>query len=70
MLTALGELLSGVSRVAMEYSPENALPRVSRVDAGTVELSRSMGSQVVSSADLMQYATHQWTPEHLADHRA
>ena len=70
LLTALGELLSGVSRVAMEYSPENALPRVSRVDAGTVELVRSMGPQVVSSADLMQYATHQWTPEQLADHRA
>ena len=70
MLAALKELLSGVSRVAMEYSPENALPRVSRVDAGTVELVRSMGPQVVSSADLMQYATHQWTPEQLADHRA
>ena len=70
MLTALRTLLSGVSVVAMEYSPENALPRVSRVDAGTVELVRSLGPQVVSSADLMQYATHQWTPEQLADHRA
>ena len=70
MLNALRDLLSGVSRVAMEYSPENALPRVSRVDAGTVELVRSMGPHVVSSADLMQYATHQWTPEQLADHRA
>ena len=69
MLAALGGLLSGVGRVAMEYSPENALPRVSRVDAGTVELVRSLGHQVVSSADLMQYATHQWTPEQLADHR-
>ena len=53
----------------MEYSPENTLPRVSRVDAGTVELVRSLGPKVVSSADLMQYATHQWTPEQLADHR-
>ncbi|MCH8987914.1 MAG: M24 family metallopeptidase [Chloroflexi bacterium] len=70
MLTALRGLLSGVSRVAMEYSPENTLPRVSRVDAGTVELVRSIGPEVVSSADLMQYATHQWTPEQLADHRA
>ena len=70
MLKALRDLLIGVDRVAMEYSPENALPRVSRVDAGTVELVRSMGPQVVSSADLMQYATHQWTPEQLADHRA
>ena len=70
MLAALGNLLSGVSHVAMEYSPENTLPRVSRVDAGTVELVRSLGPKVVSSADLMQYATHQWTPEQLADHRA
>ncbi len=70
MLAALGGLLSGVSKVAMEYSPENTLPRVSRVDAGTVELVRSLGPEVVSSADLMQYATHQWTPEQLADHRA
>ncbi|MCH8982357.1 aminopeptidase P family protein, partial [candidate division KSB1 bacterium] len=59
MLTALRGLISGVSKVAMEYSPENALPRVSRVDAGTVELVRSLGPEVVSSADLMQYATHQ-----------
>ena len=70
MVAALRDLLSGASRVAMEYSPENALPRVSRVDAGTIELVRSLGPQVVSSADLMQYATHQWTPEQLTDHRA
>ena len=70
MLAALRGLLSGVSLVAMEYSPENTLLRVSRVDAGTIELVRSLGPQVVSSADLMQYATHQWTPEPLADHLA
>ncbi|MBO77750.1 MAG: peptidase M24 [Gemmatimonadetes bacterium] len=69
MLTALRELLSGLDRVAMEYSPENTLPRVSRVDVDTVELVRGMGPEVVSSADLMQYATHQWTPEQLADHK-
>ena len=69
MLAALQALLSGVSKIAMEYSPENTLPRVSRVDAGTIELVRSLGPEVVSSADLMQYATHQWSPEQLADHR-
>ena len=61
--------VSGVDRVAMEYLPENSLPRVSRVDAGTVELVRSLGPEVISSADLMQYATQRWTPEQLADHR-
>ncbi len=68
MITALSELLSGASRLAMEYSPMNQLPRVSRVDAGTVELVRSLGVEVVSSADLMQAATHRWTPEQYADH--
>ncbi len=67
--TALADTLAGASRVAMEYSPHNSLPRVSRVDAGTVELVRSMGPEVVSSADLMQYATQRWSPEQLAGHR-
>ena len=67
--SALQDTLAGVSRVAMEYSPRNSLPRVSRVDAGTVELVRSMGTDVVSSADLMQHATQRWSPEQLAGHR-
>ena len=53
----------------MEYSPQNALPRVSRVDGGTIELVRSLGVEVVSSADLMQYATQRWTPRQLEGHR-
>ena len=70
MLELLRGLLSGFSQVAMEYSPQNELPRVSRVDAGTVELVHSLGVEVVSSADLMQAATHQWTPKQLEDHRS
>ena len=66
---ALQDTLSGASSVAMEYSPRNGLPRVSRVDAGTVELVRSMGPDVISSADLMQYATQRWSPEQLAGHK-
>ena len=69
MVSALGGLIGGAGRLAMEYSPQNELPRVSRVDAGTVELVRSLGVEVVSSADLMQAATHRWTPEQLADHQ-
>ena len=53
----------------MEYSPRNGLPRVSRVDAGTVELVQSMGPVVVSSADLMQYATQRWDAAQLAGHQ-
>ena len=67
--SALRDTLAGTSAVAMEYSPRNSLPRVSRVDAGTVELVRSMGPDVVSSADLMQYATQRWSPEQLAGHQ-
>ena len=69
MTEMLGQLLSGTSRVAMEYSPHNLIPRVSKVDAGTIELVRSLGVEVVSSADLMQYATQRWAPQQLAGHR-
>jgi Xaa-Pro aminopeptidase len=47
-------LVSGVKRVAMEYSPRNANPYTSRVDAGTIELVRSCGVEIVSSGDLIQ----------------
>ena len=70
MLQALGEMLVGAPEVAMEYSPGNALPRVSGVDAGTIELVRSLGVVVVSSADLMQHATQRWTPQQLEGHVA
>ena len=67
--SALQDTLAGCPRVAMEYSPRNVLPRVSRVDAGTVELVQSMGAEVVSSADLMQYATQRWSADQLAGHK-
>jgi Xaa-Pro aminopeptidase len=47
-------LVGGLKRVAMEYSPRNAIPYVAKVDAGTVELVRSAGAEVVSSGDLIQ----------------
>lgn len=49
----LAETLAGRRRVAMQYSPQNNIPYVARVDAGTVELIRSFGVEVVSSADLV-----------------
>lgn len=48
-------LVEGSPSVAMEYSPDNAIPVVSRVDAGTVELVRSLGTNVVSSAELVSW---------------
>jgi Xaa-Pro aminopeptidase len=62
-------LLAGASRVAMEYSPLGAIPYVSRVDAGTIELVRSMGVDVVSSGDLVQQFEAHWTDEAIRSHR-
>ncbi len=49
----LQEMLGDAKKVAMQYSPKNAIPYVSLVDAGTVELVRGFGVKVVSSADLV-----------------
>jgi Xaa-Pro dipeptidase len=65
----LRALLGGAQRVAMEVSPGAAIPTISRVDAGTVELVRSLGVEVVTSADLVQVAEAVWSPEQLASHR-
>jgi Xaa-Pro aminopeptidase len=49
----LETMLAGVTRLAMQYSPRNAIMYVSMVDAGTVEMLRAMGKEIVSSADLV-----------------
>ncbi len=54
------QLVAGMQRVAMEYSPRNANPYISRVDAGTVELVRSLGVEVVPSGDLIQMFEATW----------
>ncbi len=55
----LQQILASAKKVAMQYSPYNAIPYVSVVDAGTVELVRSFGIEVVSSADLVgQFEAH------------
>ncbi|MCE2464758.1 MAG: M24 family metallopeptidase [Dehalococcoidia bacterium] len=69
MVEELGKLLPSGAVVAMEYSPLGTLPRASKVDAGTVELVRSLGAEVESSADLVQHATQRWTELHLASHK-
>jgi Xaa-Pro dipeptidase len=64
----LHALLAGCRRVAMEYSPRNAIPYLSRVDAGTFEQVRSVGVEVVSSGDLVQQFAAVWSPEAIATH--
>ncbi|TLY34671.1 MAG: M24 family metallopeptidase [Nitrospirae bacterium] len=56
------------AKVAMQYSPMNAVPYVSRVDAGTLELVRSLGAEVVTSADLVQRFEAVWTADQYASH--
>ncbi len=65
----LASLLQGQRRIAMQYSPLNAVPYLSRVDAGTIELVRSFGLEVVTSADLVQRFEAVWTDEQLASHQ-
>ena len=55
-------------RIAMEYSPMNDVPYMSKVDAGTVELIRSFGVDVVTSAELVQQFEAIWSPEQLQSH--
>jgi len=64
----LAKLLEGARRLAMQYAPRNHLPTISRVDAGTVELVRSLGAEVVSSADLVQEFEARLTAEQLEGH--
>lgn len=58
---ALAEMLAGASRVAMQYSPDCMIPYVSLVDGGTVDLVRSLGKEVVTSAALVQYFEARWS---------
>ena len=66
----LARVLGGSARVAMEYSPRCAIPYVSRVDAGTVELVRDRGVDVVSSGDLIQQFEALWGAEGFRTHYA
>jgi Xaa-Pro aminopeptidase len=64
----LPKLLSGSRKIAMQYSPENNIPYIGLVDAGTVELIRKLKKTVVSSADLVQKFEASWSREQLESH--
>jgi Xaa-Pro aminopeptidase len=68
--TGLRALVGSGARLAMEYSPRNAIPYVSRVDAGTIELVRELGAEVVSSGDLVQRFGALWDEAAIRSHRA
>lgn len=64
----LAGMMKGMTAVAMEYSPECHIPTASWVDAGTVEMVRSLGVEVVSSAELVQYFEATLSDEQIASH--
>ncbi|TVP75171.1 MAG: aminopeptidase P family protein [Gemmatimonadales bacterium] len=69
VVPALTELLGGARRVAMEHSPDGAVPTVDRVPGGVLDLVRAAGARVESSGDLVSRFFGQWGPEGLASHR-
>jgi len=64
----LKKILGRAKTVAMQYSPKNAIPYVAMVDAGTIELVKSCGAKVVTSADLVQKYEACWGAEQLESH--
>jgi Xaa-Pro dipeptidase len=64
----LTTLLSGARRVAMQFSPDCAVPLVAMVDGGTIDLIRSCGVEVATSADLVQRFDARWSKEQAETH--
>jgi Xaa-Pro aminopeptidase len=64
----LKTMLAPFQRLAMQYSPRNAIMYVSMVDAGTVELLRELGKTIVSSSDLVSHFEAVLSEERIASH--
>lgn len=64
----VGALLQGAKRIAMEYSPRNANPYIGRIDAGTIEVVKSFGCEVVASGDLIQLFEATWDADQEKSH--
>jgi len=69
LVQSLTTLVGGARRVLMEYSPGNAIPYVSRVDGGTLDLVRSLGIEVLSSADALASVVAAWDSADIASHQ-
>lgn len=68
LAAGLEAMLGDSRRIAMQYSPNNAIMYVSMADAGTVEFLRSLGKKIVSSADLVSQFEAVLTAEQMASH--
>lgn len=69
LVQELARLIGDARRVLMEYSPGNAIPYVSRVDGGTLDLVRSLGVEVLSSADALAAVIAAWDSADIASHQ-
>ncbi len=63
-------MLANYRDIAMQYSPNNSVFTISLVDAGTMELIRGLGKNVVSSADLIALFEATWTDKQIETHYA
>jgi Xaa-Pro dipeptidase len=70
LFAQLKDFLAGAKTIAMQYSPNNLVFTVSLVDAGTIDLIRSMGKNIVSAADLIAQFEATWTDEQIQTHFA
>jgi Xaa-Pro dipeptidase len=68
MVDGIRKLLGPSKRIAMQYSPDCAVPYVAMVDAGTIELIRSLGAEIATSANLVQYFEARWSQAQLEGH--
>ena len=66
----LSRMLHGKKTIAMQYSALNNIPYVGLVDAGTIELVKTCGVEIVSSADLVQQFESTWSEEQWQSHLA
>jgi len=65
----LSDVLTGRTRIALEYSPRCSLPAISRVDAGTLEIIKELGIEPVSSAELVQFFTCRLSEAQVKSHK-
>ncbi len=68
LMDGLNGMLRGAKRVAMQYSPNCQVPYVAMVNAGTVEAVRSLGVEVVTAANLIQYFESRWNQQQIEAH--
>jgi Xaa-Pro dipeptidase len=69
MENKLGSIFKKGDKIAVQYSPKNAIPYISRMDAGTFELLKSFNIRLKTSADLVQLFEARWSQAQLSTHK-